>query len=76
MTARDEFNEMKFEEAEARGRKIQELLATIEELDQKLTQEMAESARLRAELNDLRFPVRVTQSKKPPVHEGQMRIGE
>jgi hypothetical protein len=67
MTAKDTYHEMKFDEAEARRRRIGELLDLLVEKE-------TEIDALKAEVKLLRQPAK--SKKQPPIHEGQMRIGE
>ena len=73
MTAKDTYHEMKFDEAKARGRKIEELLEVIEVLDRRLAQ-------YSLELRIARSGLRIAQGKKlkasPPQHPGQLSITE
>lgn len=63
MTAMDTYNSMKFDEAEARGRRIVKLEAEIARLE-------AENADLRQQLSKKKLKV------GPPQHPGQLSIVE
>lgn len=72
MTARDSFNEMKFDEAEARRRRILELERENQQLREEIDRLKADRGRSWPQILE---PIRIKKLKVgPPQHPGQLSI--